>query len=104
MSRRDSVLVNRSLYQIGILTVVASIIWVGVGIYTAMVNPLAVEVDKNMLLPLPATLDTSVIESLTQRLKVESSIELLSNSSNLATGSGETNDTIVVDQQDEPTN
>ena len=104
MSRRDSVLVNRSLYQIGILTLVASIVWVAVGVYTAIINPLAVEIDKNMLSPLPPSLDLGVIENLTKRLKIEPSLEIAPTTDSVVIENSETDDTIVVDQKDEPTN
>lgn len=73
MARRDSILVSRTLYQVGIVTLVASIMWVGIGIYLAMIEPLNVEVEKKWLEPINPSIDQEVVDQLAGRLKVEES-------------------------------
>jgi hypothetical protein len=75
-----------------VITLITSIIWVGVGVYSASTKQLAVDVEKTLLEPLNPTIDQGVIDSLTTRLKVMESIE-----ENVATESA----TIVVGGEDE---
>jgi len=72
MSRRDTVLVSKTLYQLGIVTLIASIMWVGVGIYTALAKPIPGKVDEVVLEPINTTLDKSVLDELGKRIKIES--------------------------------
>ena len=85
-------MISRTFYQIGIITLIASIMWVGVGVYSASVKQLAIDVDKTLLEPLNPVIDQEVIDALTTRLKVVESIE-----ENVASESA----TIVVGKEDE---
>ena len=91
MTIRDGILVSRTFYQIGVITLIASIMWVGVGVYSVSIKQL-VDVDKTLLEPLNPVIDQEIIDSLTTRLKVEESIE-----ENVATESA----TIEVSKEDE---
>lgn len=96
MSRRESVMVSRTLYQIGVATLLASVVWVGVGAYTAFNKTNVVEIDKSILAPINLGIDVGVIESLSQRLVIQEQLappEIL-----------EVDDTIVVGTEDELTN
>jgi hypothetical protein len=53
------------------MTLIASIIWVGVGIYTATTKSSLTEVDTTVLEPISPTLDQEVIRALSERLKIE---------------------------------
>jgi len=44
MSRKSTVMVKRSIYQMGVVTVTASVIWIGVAIYQTLVTPVDVNV------------------------------------------------------------
>lgn len=92
MASRDSILVSRTFYQIGMITLIASIMWIGVAVYSASIKSSAVAVDKTLLEPLNPTIDQGVIDSLSTRLKVTESIE-----ENVATESA----TIEVSKEDE---
>jgi len=70
MTRRDTVLVSRTLYKLGVLTLAASIMWVGVAIYSAMGDGLKTSVDPTILAPIDPNLDQEVIGLMTNRLKV----------------------------------
>ena len=74
MAMRNNILISRTFYQIGVITLIASIIWIGVGVYSASIKQLAVDVDKTLLEPLNPVIDQEVIDSLRTRLKVEESI------------------------------
>lgn len=76
MVRRDSVLVSRTLYQMGIVTLVASIVWVAVGVYLTLTKTVVVEVDKAVIEPLVTKIDVEVVDQLTARLKIETQDEL----------------------------
>lgn len=71
MSRRDSILVSRTLYQVGYISLITAIIWVGVGIYTASTKTTVVDVDPTILEPINPVLDQEVLKSLGNRLKIE---------------------------------
>lgn len=93
MARRDSILVSRTLYQAGVITVIASVMWVAVGIYFATGKDFKLDVDKAVLEPLNPTLDQEVVKNLTGRLKVASDLTVIPES----TISGSENATINVD-------
>ena len=82
-------MVSRSMYQMGMVTLVAAIVWVGVGVYAAITKPVALEIDQSLLEPLPPAIDTEVINQLSSRLKVEGEIsEVVSEEVPVATESG----------------
>ncbi len=93
MARRNSILVSKTLYQIGVVSVIAAVMWVAVGIYFATVKDFKIDVDKNILEPLNPTLDQAVVQSLTGRLKLERDLTAIPESSISST----LNDTIEVD-------
>lgn len=76
MARHNSVLVSRSLYQMGVVTLVAAIVWVAVGVYLSVTKTVTIEVDKSLTEPLSTKLDTEVIEQLATRLKVEGEVSV----------------------------
>lgn len=71
MARRDSILVSKTLYQVSVITLIAAIAWVGIGIYLALMKSTAVEVDKSMLEPITTTINQDTVKSLSTRLKIE---------------------------------
>lgn len=77
MARRDNILVSRSLYQIGVLTLITAIAWVGVGIYYASGKEQKVNVDQSVLTPINPTLDRGVVNALSGRQKVEVDLSIL---------------------------
>lgn len=70
MSRGGTILVSRTLYQLGVLTLIASIMWVGVGIYSATTAKQKVSVNPEILSPISPTLNLEVVEALNKRVKV----------------------------------
>jgi hypothetical protein len=77
MARRDSILVSRTLYQIGVITMIAALMWVGIGIYLSIGKDFKLDVDKSVLEPLNPTLDQEVVKSLTGRLKIETDLTMI---------------------------
>lgn len=72
MARRNSILVSRTLYQIGVITLIASIIWTLVALLqTINKNPTKIEVDKKTLEPITIGMDKEVLEKMVSRKKVE---------------------------------
>lgn len=70
MSRRNSLMVGRTLYQIGVLTLLVAVIWVGFGAYRALSNTKIENVDKSLVEPMTATIDMKVVNQLQSRLKI----------------------------------
>ncbi len=71
MAVRDTILVSKTLYQIGLVTLITAIMWVGIVVYQAATKPLAVEIDKSILEPINTTIDQETITAITNRLKIE---------------------------------
>lgn len=71
MPRRNSLLVSRTLYQIGVVTLVVAIMWVAVGVYQALNAGVNAEVDKKILEPINPVIDQEVIKALSNRLVIE---------------------------------
>jgi len=71
MTRRSSIVVNRTLYQLGVITLVTAILWVGVEVYGTTNKVVVADVDKSILEPINPTLDQEAMELLSGRLKVE---------------------------------
>lgn len=76
MARHTSIMVSKTLYQIGVITLVASIIWVGVGIYLSISQTTITEVDKVVLEPMVPSIDQETIKALSGRLKVETTMSI----------------------------
>lgn len=71
MARRNSLLVSRTLYQLGVVTLIVSLLWVGIGIYLTLNKQVNAEVDKKILEPVNPVIDQEVIKALSQRLVIE---------------------------------
>lgn len=72
MARRNSILVSRTLYQIGVMTLIASIIWTSIALLQAInKNPTKIDVDKKTLEPITIGIDKEVLEKMVSRKKVE---------------------------------
>lgn len=67
MANRDRLLVSRSLYQVGMITLISAIVWVVVGIYRINTQKTNVEVDKNLLTPINLELDEEEVVGLSKR-------------------------------------
>lgn len=75
MSSRNTIMVNRTVYQVAVVTFIASLVWIGIGIYQAFVKPLdQINVDVSVLAPINPTLDTSVVGPLGTRIKFDPSL------------------------------
>lgn len=70
MSRRTTVLVSRTLYQIAAVSLVTSVIWAASGVYQAVRDPVKIEVKPELLEPLTPTIDERVIDQLERRREI----------------------------------
>lgn len=70
MARRNSILVSRSLYQVGVMSLITAVAWVGMGVYLAARQTRAPDVEKSLLEVVNPVVDQAVLESLATRLKV----------------------------------
>lgn len=88
MARRNSILVSRTLYQIGVVTLIASILWTFIALMQAInKNPTKIDVDKKTLEPITVGIDKDILEQMVTRKKVELSFEPANLSVNEASGS-----------------
>ncbi len=72
MSKRNGILVSRTLYQLGVVTLIAAVIWTASGIYAATSkSEVTTKIDKAILDPINPTLDESVLTEMVSRLKVD---------------------------------
>ena len=85
MARHNTIMVSQSLYQIGVFTLIAAMVWVGVGIFTSIGKASVADVDSAVLSPIAPTLDQNVVKALTGRLKVEEDLTPVPSSSASAT-------------------
>ncbi len=76
MAIRNTVLVSKTLYQLGVVTLLAATMWIGVSIYSAASKQKIAVVDKEILEPINPTVDQEVIKALEQRIVNEESESL----------------------------
>ena len=72
MSRKNSLQVNRSLYLIGIVTILVSVVWVGFEVYFTLNKITGLEIEKSIIEPISPGLDQETIKSLSKRLIIDS--------------------------------
>lgn len=85
MARRSSIMVSKTLYQIGVITLITAMIWALIGIYIVASKTTIVDVDQTILEPINPNLDQEVIQKLRGRLKIEVDLTATSISSESAT-------------------
>lgn len=78
-------MVGRTMYQLGVVTLIAAIMWVGLGVYMASGKTTVIDVDKSTLEPINPNLDQTVLESLAGREKIEIDLTAIAVSSESAT-------------------
>lgn len=99
MARRNSILVSKTLYQVGVITLIASILWTSISLMQAInKNPTKIEVDKRILEPLNIAVDKNTLELVSTRKKIELNFETLpspspTNSSSASESASDTIDT-----------
>jgi hypothetical protein len=70
MSRRSSIMVQRTYYQIGMFTLFTVLLWVSVSVYLALVGSADVGVEKDLLITVPATPDQTTVASISARRQI----------------------------------
>src|SRR4030042_4979952 len=58
---------KKQFLELGILTLLTVIVWIGYSIYIALTQPSQTQVSKKELEPVPTNLDIELLESLSQR-------------------------------------
>lgn len=77
MARKYSELVSRSIYQISVVTFIASVVWISLGVYNAFNKPVETDVNKEVLEPLNPSIDEKVLESLEGRVQMGERVDEL---------------------------
>lgn len=67
MARKSKIMVKKSIYQMGMATLIASVIWIGIVVYMAIENPIDISVDAEMLKPLTPIMDGEVVDKIVER-------------------------------------
>ena len=75
MNKKAGRQLSRIYYQIGVMTLVTSILWVMLSIYQAVNKDIDVQVKKEMLTPLSAELDTEVLDELVSRRQMKVDVD-----------------------------
>jgi len=71
MAHKDSILVSRTLYQMGMVILIGSLVWAGMGVYSSLNKQAILPVDASTLEPIDTTLDQTVVEAMAKRIKIE---------------------------------
>lgn len=77
MSRRNSIMVQRAYYQMGLVTLFSVLLWVSVSIYLALVSAPDVGVDKDLLVPVVPLSDSVTVASISARNQISSTALIL---------------------------
>lgn len=67
MSRRSSIMVQKTYYQIAVITLITAVMWVLLGIYRALTTIPDVGVDQAILSPIQARIDETTVASISAR-------------------------------------
>ncbi len=70
MSSRSEIMVQRTIYQVAIVSLLSALIWVMIGIYRASLTATEIGVDKELLSPIVPTIDQKVVKQLEGRVNV----------------------------------
>jgi len=60
---------------LGIATLIASVVWVGIGVYSAAVKKPGIDVSKKDLEPINTTLDTEFLEEISRREQLAKNVD-----------------------------
>lgn len=77
MSRRNSIMVRRTYYQMGMVSLFSVLLWISISIYVALVTPSENAVDKSILSTIPPNIDATTIASISARIQIASSSTIL---------------------------
>ncbi|GEM_PF-6848561 len=66
------VLIGKTLYQLAVVTLLTSILWVSVAVYGALTKPADINVPKEISDPLQAAVDMELLRSLAEREQLSS--------------------------------
>lgn len=72
MSRRSVIMVQKTYYQIGLVTLLSVLLWVSITVYQAIVGSVDVGVDPALLAPVTSTIDAAVVASISGRTQMAS--------------------------------
>lgn len=72
MARRNSILVSRTLYQVGVLTMISACMWTALAIFQAIAKaPSKIDVEKKILDPITPNIDQATVDLLTNRQRID---------------------------------
>ncbi|KKU62174.1 MAG: hypothetical protein UX82_C0001G0100 [Microgenomates group bacterium GW2011_GWE1_47_12] len=67
MAKRTTILVSKSFYQMGVVTLAASVVWIIISIVLSWKKPSDLKIDPAILEPVNPKIDKAVIEDLQSR-------------------------------------
>lgn len=67
-------MVSKSLYQMGVMTLIAAVLWISFGIYQIIAKPEKIEVEASILEPITTNLDQETVNALVKRVKIDSTM------------------------------
>ncbi|MEI6690250.1 MAG: hypothetical protein WCL07_00710 [bacterium] len=96
MIANTTVTINKTLYQVMILSFFGVLMWVGWGIYQAMIVPTKLPVDAQILEPMPNSFDEKVMEDIAGRIQLSTNVNelMLQNEPKIVISSASANSTV----------
>ena len=70
MAVKTMVMLGKGLYQIGMITLITSLMWTGIAVWDAAHKSTKVEIKATILEPLNPSIEMSVVEELARRRQV----------------------------------
>lgn len=99
MARRNSILVSRTLYQVGVMTLIGSIVWTLIALMqTINKNPTKIDVDKKTLEPITIGIDKDTLEKITNRKRIELKFEAVPAPSSVSTSSATASSSATIEE------
>jgi hypothetical protein len=77
MSRRGSLMIRRSYYQVAMVTLFTALLWVSVSVYVALTSVTDVGVETTLLTPVSPIIDEATVASLSARTQISLTAEEL---------------------------
>ncbi len=71
MASRNQILVSTSLYHIGVVTLMAALVWIAISAYALATKPNILDIDPAILEPINPVLNKEVLSTIMTREKVE---------------------------------
>jgi len=70
MAEKSTVMVNKSLKTMAMITLISSVIWTALAIYNAIKKPIDLQVPAEMLMPIDPKIDEDTLEEISKKRQI----------------------------------